>query len=211
MRCLANNVDNVGEAVRVLKEGGVIAHPADTCFGLAADLLNKKALEKLQRIKGRDAGKPMSIMLPPHLKPMLGQYAQLNEFAEMVCEELLPGPVTIILPKGPKIPDYFFPPVPTIGIRVPYDELTTDILMRFRGPLITTSANLSDQPVCCSCADVKKIFKGSKHQPDLLLEGNLQGLCLPSTVISLKNDKITILRKGPLGKEQIEAILSIES
>ena len=202
--------DSIGEAVKILKAGGVVAHPADTCFGLAADLMNEKALGKLQRIKGRDAGKPMSIMLPPHLVPRLGDYAVLDDFAETVCARLFPGPVTIVLPKGLKIPDYFFPDLKTIGIRIPYGTENSDLLMKFRQPMITTSANLSDHPVCCSCEDVIRAFEGSKYQPDLLLEGEIQGICMPSTVISPEGGKVTILREGPLKKEQIGAILGLD-
>ncbi|MBU0705739.1 threonylcarbamoyl-AMP synthase [Patescibacteria group bacterium] len=209
MKCLENNAENIKEAIKVLKAGGVIAHPADTCYGLAADLMNESALKRLQQIKGRDAGKPMSIMLPAYLKPKISQYAVLNEFSEAVCEKLLPGPITIVLPKGPKIPDYFFPEMPTVGIRIPYDAKTNDLLMAFNGPLITTSANLSDQPVCCSCQDVISVFKNNEHYPDLLLDGEIHGACLPSTVITLENDRVRILRPGPMEKEQMEAILGL--
>lgn len=209
MKCLEYNSKNILKAVEILKSGGVIAHPADTCYGLAADLMNEDALKKLQRIKGRDSLKPMSIMLPAYMKPQINDYAMLNEFADMVCEKLLPGPVTIVVPKGPKIPNYFFPEISTIGIRIPYDTGTNDLLMKFRGPIITTSANLSDQPVCATCRDVLAIFEHQKQKPELFLDGDVHGSCLPSTVISLNDDKVSILRVGPLEKEQMEAILGI--
>lgn len=210
MKCLKNNLENIKKVVNVLRDDGVVAHPADTCYGLVADLQSEKALKRLQAIKGRDAGKPMSIMLGTYLKPELSQFATLNEFSESICEKLLPGPVTIVLPKGPRIPDCFFPEIPTIGIRIPYDSKTNDLLMSFKGPLITTSANLSDQPVCCTCQDVLNAFKSSKEKPDMLLDGEIHGACLPSTVISLKGDQVRILRDGPMGKEQLEAILGVE-
>ncbi|MBN2306660.1 threonylcarbamoyl-AMP synthase [Candidatus Peregrinibacteria bacterium] len=209
MECLKNSAENIGKAVEVLKKGGVIVHPADTCFGLAGDLMKEDALRKLQEIKGRDAQKPMSIMLPPHFKPLLGEFTVLNDFSEMACEKLFPGPVTIVLPKGPRIPPYFFPDVSTIGIRMPYVTNQYDIMLKYYHPLITTSANLSDQPVCTTCADVIKIFEGSKHQPDLLLDGEIQGNGMPSTVISLEGNQVKILREGPLGKRQLETILGL--
>lgn len=207
MKRLENIPENIPEAVRVLKAGGIIAHPADTCYGLAADLMNPDALRQLQELKGRDASKPLSIMLPAYLKPRLSDFAALNDFSEMVGDRLLPGPVTIILPKGPKIPDYFFPDLKTVGIRIPYDRMTNDMLTKFHGPLITTSANLSSQPVCCDAKEIRKTFEHKKHRPDLLLEGDIQNHCMPSTVISLKENRISILREGPLKREQLEAIL----
>ena len=210
MKCLDNTTENLAEAVHILKNGGVIAHPADTCFGLAADLMNPESLKRLQEIKGRDKGKPMSIMFPSYMKPLLGEYVQCNDFAHFVCDKLLPGPVTIVLPKGHKVPDYFFPEVDTVGIRIPYDPPTDKLLLKFQGPIITTSANLSNEPACSNCEEVFKIFENSEYQPDLILRGPIKGVCMPSTVIKLEYDKVQILRKGPIGKEQLESLLGMD-
>jgi tRNA threonylcarbamoyl adenosine modification protein (Sua5/YciO/YrdC/YwlC family) len=209
MKIFRPDAGNISEVVAILRKGGVVAHPADTCFGLAADLMNEKALKKIQQIKGRDAKKPMSIMLPAYMKTELSKYVKLSDFAREVCDVLLPGPVTIVLPKGPNIPDYFFPEVDSIGIRIPYHLFTEDVLTQFHGPLITTSANLSNEPVCCDHDEFLTAFKGKKYQPDLLVEGKILNECMPSTVIKVEREKITILREGPLKKDQLEAILGI--
>ena len=209
MKIFKPTVGSLSEVIALLKEGGIIAHPADTCYGLACDMMNEKALKKLQKIKGRDATKPMSIMLPAYLKPDISKYARLSDFAAMVCDALLPGPVTIVLPKGPRIPDYYFPEVDTIGIRMPYHLFTEDMLTQFHGPLITTSANLSGEPICCSHQEVIEAFAKSKFKPDLLVAGEIQHDCMPSTVIKVEKKKVTILREGPLKKEELEAILGV--
>jgi len=209
MKILSPDGKNTSEVVALLRSGGIVAHPADTCFGLAGDLMNEKALKKLQHIKGRDSSKPMSIMLPAYMKAMIEHYAILSDFARSVCDALLPGPVTIVLPKGPEIPGYFFPEIDTIGIRMPYDLFTEDLLTQFHGPLITTSANHSGEPVCCNHLEVMEIFKNSKLKPDLLVEGKIQHDCMPSTVIKVEKNKVTILRDGPLNKEELESILGI--
>lgn len=209
MKILRPDAGHMPEVIALLKKGGVIAHAADTCFGLAADLMNEEALKKIQKIKGRDAKKPMSIMLPAYMKPSLSDYALLDDFAEGVCDKLLPGPVTIVLPKGPKIPAYYFPETDSIGIRILYDMFTEDLLTCFHGPLITTSANRSGKPPCCKHEEVAQIFRDKKYQPDLLVEGKIKHDCKPSTVIEVKNGKIRILREGPLKKEELEAILGI--
>lgn len=209
MKTLKPDAGNLSEVIDLLKKGGVVAHAADTCFGLAADLTNEDALKKIQKIKGRDAKKPMSIMLPAYLKLKLSDYVVMDDFAKKVCEELLPGPVTIVLPKGPKIPKFYFPQTDLIGIRIPYDPFTEDLLTHFHGPLITTSANLSSQPPCRKHEEVLKIFKHKKHHPDLLIEGEIKNECKPSTVIGVKDGKIHILREGPLNREELEAILGV--
>ena len=210
MKCVPYTKETLKQAIQILKDGGVIAHPADTCFGLAADLKNPDALKHLQEIKGRDMGKPMSIMLPAFMKPEIVRFAELDEFSKSICKKLLPGPVTILLPKGPEIPDYFFPESSNIGIRMPYDMLTEDILMSFKGPLITTSANLSDGPACSTCDEVNEIFKDKKNKPDLIFQGTIRNACIPSTVILVKDGKVKITREGPMNKKQLEGILGVK-
>jgi len=135
MKCLPYTKETLKQAVQILKTGGVVAHPADTCYGLAADLMNPEAVKKAQDIKGRDRNKPMSVMLPVFMQAEIGRFAELDNFSRSVCEKLLPGPVTILLPKGPAIPDYFFPESRFIGIRIPYDMMTQDLLTAFKAPL----------------------------------------------------------------------------
>ena len=109
MKIVPFNPDTLQEAVTILKNGGVIAHPTDTCYGLAADMMNPHAVKKVQAIKGRDFNKPMSIMLsvPEQLK--IDKYVILDEFSKFVVYKLFPSAVTLLLPKGPAIPDFYFP------------------------------------------------------------------------------------------------------
>jgi L-threonylcarbamoyladenylate synthase len=210
MRCLKNTPESIQEAVKVLKAGGVIAHPADTCFGLAADFRNPEALKKLQKIKGRDGEKPMSVMLPAYMKPELEKYVQLDDFADFVVKTLLPGPVTIVLPKGPEVPDDYFPDTDLLGVRIPYDIQTDELLMKFRGPLVTTSANLSNEPVCSTCDEVVEAFKDKEDKPNLIIKGSIRNHCMPSTVIQVEDETIKILREGPITAKQLENLLGIK-
>lgn len=210
MECITYNKETLKVAVDILRNGGVIAHPADTCYGLAADLLNENAIKKVQDIKGREDTKPMSIMLPVFMKMDIGEYVQLDDFSKMICEELLPGPVTIVLPKGDKVPDFFFPENKYIGLRIPYDMMTEDILTKFKGPLVTTSANVAGCTPCATCDEVIKIFENRKLKPDLAFQGAIRNACSPSTVILIKEKKVKILREGPMTKKQLENILRIK-
>lgn len=209
MKCIPFNPENLAQAVQILKDGGVIAHPADTCYGLAADFRSPAGKKRLQEIKGRDGKNPMSIMLPAFMKADLADYAELDDFARMVADKLLPGPVTLLLPKGPEIPADYFPETPYIGIRIPYDALTQDILTAFKGPLITTSANISDEPALSTCGEVIKSFATFKTQPDLVFEGAVRNVCMPSTIVVVENGKVRLYRKGPMSQKQIEGILGV--
>ena len=210
MKIAPYNPDTLEEAIEILKNGGVIAHPADTCYGLAADLMNPEALKRIHKIKKRHIGKPMSIMLPVIAKPNLEQYTKLNDFAKFVTSKLLPGPVTILLPKGPKIPKHYYLKFPLIGLRIPYDIMTQDLLGKFKKPLITTSANIAEGSPCATCCEVKTIFEKAEHKPDLIFEGAVRNVCMASTIIKLQKNKIKITRKGPMTAGQLEGILGVK-
>lgn len=204
------NPQTILEAVKALKKGGVIAHPADTCFGLAVDMMNPEAVKRVQAIKGRDGKKPMSIMLPAMALLDLGDYAHLDGFTRDICNQLLPGPVTILLPKGPRIPSWYFPETDLIGIRVPYDPFTQDLLNAFKGPLVTTSANTSGCPICHTHQEIIECFKNQKEKPDLIFEGGVLTKSLASTVILPEKGKIRITRPGAMKSKEIEGILGIK-
>lgn len=210
MKIVPFNLDTLQEAVAILKNGGVIAHPTDTCYGLAVDMMNPTAIKKVQAIKGRDYKKPMSIMIsvPEQLK--IEKYVTLNEFSKFVVHQLFPSAITLLLPKGPAIPDFYFPESPLIGLRVPMHDSTQDILRAFGGPLITTSANPSGDPLCFNCEEVVESFKGKSIQPDLIFKGETTRHNKASTVIQLEGDRIRVVRKGPITASQLESILGIE-
>lgn len=209
MQVLPFDKDTLAEAVKILKNGGVVAHPADTCYGLAADINNEQAFRKIQEIKGRDYKKPMSIMLSVTDQHKIENYAKLNDFSEMVAKKLFPSPVTLILPKGPAIPDFYFPENETIGIRVPMQDLTQDMLRAFGGPLITTSANPSGGDLNFNCSDTVKALQDQAVKPDLIFEGSLEKFQQASTVIQVEEDHVKILRPGPVTASYLESLLGV--
>jgi len=209
MKTLKYSQDTLVQIIQILKSGGVIAHPADTCYGLAADFKNPAAIEKVRKIKGRDGKNPMSIMLPAYMKDDIVRFAKMDDFAKEVCEKMLPGPVTVLLPKRDDFPADYYPGTTRIGIRIPYDTITQDILTAFKGPLITTSANLSGLPACRTSDEAIESLSGSDTEPDLMIEGAIKGECQPSTIIYVLDGTVRIERVGPMTKKEIEGILGV--
>jgi len=209
MKVIPFNTDTLKEAVLLLKNGGIVAHPTDTCFGLAGDLMNPEVMKKIQAIKGRDYKKPMSIMISVAQQLKMARYVKLDDFSSFVTYTLFPGAVTLLLPKGPAIPDYFFPEERLIGLRVPLHNLTQDMLTAFNGPLITTSANPSGKDICFTHEEVVEYFKKSEHGPDLVFTGKINSRHLASTVIEVKKNYVRITRKGPITASQLGAILGV--
>jgi len=209
MKVISFNPDTLKEAVDVLKNGGIVAHPADTCYGLTGDLMNPDAYKKIQRIKGRDYKKPMSIMISVPEQLNIKKYVTLNEFSAFVVNKLFPSPVTLVLPKGPAIPKHYFPDIGTVGLRVPLHDQTENLLMAFKGPLITTSANHSGTPLCFTHKEVVENFKKSKYKPDVVFEGKLTKHNKASTVIKVNKGHIRVIRKGPITASQLQSILGV--
>jgi len=203
-RILPQASNSIPQSIQILKRGGVVAHAADTCYGLLGDFLNQDSLKKIQQLKGRQANKPMSVMLPLSHKGRVGEYTQLNEFSAQVCKQLLPGPVTLVLPKGSRVPEWYFPETNLIGLRIPDSQEVQELLEAFGNPLITTSANPSAQPVCRSPQEVINAFGGQENVLELVLESKQELGHLPSTVIQVDDHFLHVLRSGPMSEDEIQ-------
>jgi len=192
-------MNQIDRAVEVLKQGGVIAYPTDTVYGIGCDILNEKAVRKVFELKGRDFSKPMSIacvdiaMAKKYIS--MKKYDDLSAIIERVSH-LLPGPYTIILPKNSRISDLITAGPKMVGIRIPDNKLCLSIIKKFGQPIITTSANLSGEP------DIKK-YEDIILSVDFIVKGKCK-YEQPSTIFDPINKKI--LRRG-VGLNQIKKLL----
>lgn len=134
---------NQQKALEILKKGGVIAYPTDTTFGLGCDISFIKSLRRIQEIKGRDARKAMSIACSS--VEMAKKYADFSNLPDKMLDNILPGPVTLLLPKTDLISNEITGGSNKVGIRIPnYSEILV-LISALDNPIITTSANLSGQ------------------------------------------------------------------
>lgn len=185
----------IENAIRVLKNGGVIAYPTDTLYGIGCDALNGKAVKKVYKIKERDFSKPMSIAVSS--MKMLEQYVTITEETKTLLEKTLPGPYTILLPKKDTISSLVTAGSNLVGVRIPDYDLILEVIEKFAGPIITTSANLSGE------TDITK-YEDIILPVDYIIKGKCR-YNQPSTVFDPINKKI--LRKG-VGLEKIIEILN---
>ena len=168
------NLDKiVKEVVKSIKDGQVIVCPTDTVYGLICDATNKKAVNKLFKIKKRLAKKPIPIFVKD-IK-MAKKIAAINKTQEAFLKKVWPGKITVVLKKKNK----------TIGLRIPDYKLINQLLSIINRPLTGTSANISGKPASTKIKEVLKQFKNQPYQPDLILDaGNLKK-SRPSIVIDL--------------------------
>jgi len=178
-------------AVEVLLKGGVIAYPTGTVFGFGADLLNKKAVEKVYQIKGSKKDKPFSFLCADLSE--ISRYALVPDNAYRIMRRLVPGPYTFVLEATREVPRLCMSKRKTVGIRVPEHPVAMAILTELGRPIISTSAKRDDDEWIPN--DPEEIVKKFK-QLDLVLDAGMGGLN-PSTVIAFNDaGEIEVLRQG---------------
>lgn len=180
----------IHRVVESLKQGGVIAYPTDTTYGIGCDIFNKKGVKRIYQIKQRDPRKPFSFICADLSD--VANYAQVSNFAFKTMKRNLPGPYTFVLEATRVVPDLLTTRQKTVGIRIPQNAIALAIVRELGHPLVTTSANLSGEE---TFDDPSLIEDSMGRMLDLVVDGGiLPGD--PSTVISLIDDKAEVLRHG---------------
>lgn len=180
----------IQKTVEVLREGGVIAYPTDTIYGIGCDIFNKKGVRKIYQIKHRDPRKPFSFICADLSD--VANYAQVSNFAFKIMRRHLPGPYTFVLEATRVVPDLLTTKQRTVGVRIPQNQIALSIVRELGHPLVTTSANLSGE---APISDPTLIDDEMGRLLDLVVDGgNLMGD--PSTIISLIADQVEVLRQG---------------
>jgi tRNA threonylcarbamoyl adenosine modification protein (Sua5/YciO/YrdC/YwlC family) len=180
----------IERAAKVLDDGGLIAYPTDTYYGIGCDLTSKKAIDRLYGVKNRDRKKPLAILCPDLSD--VARYAKVSNFAYRIMRQLTPGPFTFVLEATKLVPDMMQSKQKQVGIRVPQAPLMLGIAAKLGRPLVTTSATNMDGETLSDAKDIKEAL-GARL--DLILDGGPQP-AEPSTVVSLIDDQIEVLRQG---------------
>src|SRR3989344_5103019 len=183
MLVIPANDNGIGKALAVIKRGGIVAHPTETCYGFACDLTNPEAVSKLSVLKKRPKGQPISALFSSIEEA--AKWVEWNEKAEELAAKYLPGPLTIILPLRKTLLGWS-----TLGIRISSHPIAMKLAELAGVPLSTTSANLHGQPNPYALAEIVRQFTSENLQPDLLLDGGTLPQQPPSTVLVVKKGKI---------------------
>ncbi len=181
----------IKQVVEVLSNGGIIAYPTDTYYGIGCDLLNKAAIEKIYQLKRRSPVDPFSFICSD-LKN-ISEYAQVTNYAYKNMKRLLPGPYTFVLEGSRLVPKIMLTKRHTVGIRVPDNAICLAIVDDLGHPVISTSAtNPETKDILATPQEIKEKLG---HAIDLIIDGgSVPGK--PSSVVSLIGDTPEILREG---------------
>ena len=186
-------------AAQQLASGGVVAIPTDTLYGLGANLFDESALNRIFAIKGRPADLALPVLLAS--REQLGMVT--DEFPKIgvpLAERFWPGPLTLVVRKGRRVPDLATGGLPTIAVRIPNHRVPLALAAKLGGPITGTSANLSGGPDLESPSEIEEQL-GSQ------LEGIIRcgppPLGIPSTMVDLSSDEIQLLREGAIPADEI--------
>ncbi|NOQ51978.1 MAG: threonylcarbamoyl-AMP synthase [Desulfuromonadaceae bacterium] len=181
---------HINQVTECLRQGGVIIYPTDTTYGLGCDIFNRKGVKKIFQIKQRDSRKPFSFICTDLAE--ISNYAQVSNFAFKIMKRYLPGPYTFVLEATKIVPDSLSTKQKTVGVRIPDNRICQEIVRQLGHPLVTTSANLSGET---APQDPRQIDENMGRMVDMVIDGGIS-LGEASTVISLIDDQIEVLRQG---------------
>ncbi len=189
------NEKEINEVVNCLQNGGVIIYPTDTVYGLGCDINSKTALERVAKIKGiklKDANFSFICYDLSHLS----EYAkQVSTHTYKLLKRVFPGPYTIILNATGKIPKMFSNKKKTVGIRIPENNITREIVKQLGSPIVSTSIHDEDDIIEYS-TDPELIYEKYSNQVDMVIDGGY-GMNIASTVVNCtEDDEYIIIREG---------------
>ncbi len=193
----------IKHAVNVLINGGIVVYPTDTAYGIGCDATNKSAIKKLYEIKKRDTNKPTHMIVRDI--NMAGKYCRLNKCGVELIKTFLPGPLTIIFKKKKAIPDMLTANLNTVGIRIPFCNVTRAISSIFARPYTTPSANISGGATPYTINDA--LCQLDADSLDFVIDAGELKQNTPSTIVSLVDKHYKLLRSGPVSEDEIHKII----
>jgi L-threonylcarbamoyladenylate synthase len=202
------NVDKaVGRICHTILSNKIAVIPTDTIYGISARI-NEETVERIFAIKKRPRGRAIPVLVDSF--KMFGRIAVFDSSTEAVMRKLLPGPISVILPKAEWVPDSLTANTHKIMARIPDNGFLMEILKRVGEPITATSANISDQEQISDGALLLKEFEKEDQKPDLIVDAGVLSSAVPSTILDFCQEHLKIVRLGAYPKERIETALGIK-
>lgn len=193
----------IQSAAEIIKQGGLVLFPTETVYGIGADGLNKDAVSKIFKAKGRAQDNPL-ILHVSNMNMVRKIAMNITDAEFMLMEKFWPGPFTIILPKKEIVPDIVTGGLDTVAVRMPSNEVARKLIEFADIPIAAPSANISGKP---SGTCIEDIYEELVDKMDCVIDGGKCTVGIESTVVKVKNGQVNILRPGKVTKEEIEALI----
>ncbi len=194
-------------AVTLWREGGLIAMPTETVYGLAADATNGEAIARIYALKSRPQFNPLIVHVADTRAAI--RYVEWNDTAELLAEAFWPGPLTLVLKRRARsrISELVSAGGDTLAVRVPAHPVALELLQAFNGAIAAPSANRSGRVSPTTAQHVRDEFG---DDAPLIVDGGACAVGLESTVLDISGDAPVLLRAGAVTREMIEAVLNVK-
>jgi L-threonylcarbamoyladenylate synthase len=200
-KVLSSLQKQVEQGISILKEGGIVAFPTDTVYGLGAAVNLPRAVARVYEVKGRAKNTPLPLLLAD--KSQIEEVAEtVPPIARLLAEKFLPGGLTMVLFKSKSVPDTVTGGGKTVAIRIPAHPVPLALARGVGTPIIGTSANLSGQP---SALTAEEVYAQLDGRVDLIIDG---GRCLggkESTIVDLTGKTPLVLREGVISRKELKS------
>ena len=190
---------SIKEAAERIRAGEVVAFPTETVYGLGANARDAAAVARIYELKGRPASSPL-IVHAASIEVARSLVTAWPDEAEVLARRYWPGPLTLVLPKVPAIPDIVTAGLPTVGVRVPNHPLALALIREAGVPIAAPSANRFTGLSATTAEHVREAFGNAVP----VLDGGPCQVGLESTVVSIASGRITLLRPGMISLEDVE-------
>ena len=198
--------ESVALAARLLQQGELVALPTETVYGIAADARNGEAVKKIFEAKGRPQDNPLIVHICG-MEMLNGIVSEVPERAKKLAAAFWPGPLTMVMPRGPEVSDVTCAGLDTVGVRMPSHPVVQQVIKASGVAFAAPSANLSGKPSPTNAPDTLADMDG---RLPLILDGGESNVGVESTVVAVTGEHPMLLRPGYVTKEQMEAVLGEE-
>lgn len=188
------NYKQIEKVIEILQRGGIVIYPTDGVYGMGCDIHNRKAVEKIARLRGIKTDKARFSIICHSLSQLSDYTRPISNPVFKLMKKNLPGPFTFILNANNKVPDLFQSNKRTVGIRIPNNAILLEIVQTFGSPLLTTSVH-DDDEILEYTTDPELIHEKYEDLVDLVIDGGY-GQIHPSTVVDCTSDEPVIIRQG---------------
>ena len=196
-----NNLAEVlKKAVAVINDGGIVAYPTETFYGLGVKFDNEASLRKLYELKKRPEEKPMPLIIGGRASLSMIA-ASMNEIAESLMDKFWPGPLTLLLKAKNDLSSYLTAGTGRVAVRIPGESFALHLAREAGFPITATSANPSGMP---PAEDADTVIKYFGEGIDLVIDGGKTAGGLPSTIADVTEKKIKIVREGAIPRRLLE-------
>ncbi len=199
VRQLGDSSDQIKEAVRILKEGGIVAYPTDTVYGLGASMGSAKAVERIFTVKSRPRHMPLPLLVGGASQIEL-LAREVRPPARCLIEAFLPGALTLVFQASAMVPSYLRTKEGTVALRIPDHPIPLSLIDGIGTAIVGTSANLSGKPSQVTASEVRSQLG---DWVDLVIDGTCHG-GKESTIVDVTGDVPVVLRSGAIANEDIE-------